>query len=200
MVKTFLSALGLGAASAVFAQMQPVYSQPYNATEYGLSAYESRRVVGPPGFGWRAYDDFNFQPFASVRTVVWYGRVANPKQLWPTRWWWITLYPDSNCSVGAEGYQRRVRASHRRVGVDCEGYTVYRFQASFYFVGFGRSWLSIAEDDATSATPGKPDFFWSGYQSIRGCEATQTNRINWRSLFDACDRGRTDLAFELFAD
>lgn len=201
MKRSLFTLLALAAVGAVAGQTQRVWNQEYSGQ---LAGFESRFVVGPLGFGWRSYDDFEF-PWPTggfVRTIVWYGRVADPKQLSPFRWWQIGVYFPDGCSVGPQAISYRVKATNRRVGIDCRGYPVYRFKARILPTTgfFGHFFISIAEDDATSAWPGKPDFFWSGHRPITGCPALQTNRLVWRNLFDPCDNQLSDLAFEMYSD
>lgn len=159
--------------------------------------------------GWLSMTDLDVPELIFVTRIVWYGTVNDPKQLAPTRRYTLNAWPDENCrpSLGPGVMGDPIctccfTARTTRVGVDCKGKTVYRFESVGLGVavipGIGRVWLSIGEDDLTSARLLRPDMQWSGFETVVGCSGLQYNGSRFRSIVDPCSRRVTDLAFELY--
>lgn len=179
----------------------PLFSQPWTPqARYASNESWSRCLGGNPG--WIAMDDLSLGTMGFVTRVVWYGTVADPKQLAPTRRYTIGFWLDDRCRPSGLVCNCCITARAVRIGVDCAGRTVYRFESvgfdPVFFLPGVRVWMSVAEDDTTSARVGKPDFFWSGFKTADGCAALQFDGTRYRTVVDPCFRRPSGLAFELF--
>lgn len=216
------AAIVLGVAGSASAQLVPAgllwkWSQPWTRP---LASHISlvRDCQGSPvtAFPVIAMDDFLCQQTGPIVRAEWWGTSQIPTA--PARQFLIRIYGHSGTSCQPTNllWQLCVNANVKRVGVDCQNRTVWRYSAGLVVAGAPvftqqagqRYWIQISEIDGlgggtgSSPTLGFPDFRWSAHRPIRECPALQRNIVTGvvnQPLLDPCDQQVDDLAFRLYS-
>ncbi len=196
--RTVLVLAALAAACAATAQV-PHWDQSWNPVT--KRAAHTSTATMPMGLAMPQIcrDDFVLEAGTSVGRVDWWGTEDGTVTQFI-----IISNCNHNCTPKAQITNEVVVPTKVFAGIDCQGKMVYRYSVVLatpipYVGGFnGRTWISIAENDATSSMVGVPQFSWSGVRPIRNCPATGWNNVNFVPLVDACDGKRNDLAFVLY--